>query len=345
MATEAVAHRLAAVKASPSTAQYKQIKRPGFYTPKFALSRDSWHKTLAQPWLKHTDPLMPPYPYGANVNYPEANYGLYGGATIQSGNKISQGRNKGKTLRKWFPNVRLEKIRSEALNQELTIPIRARVMRTIRKAGGLDQYVLGDKPSRIKELGLLGWKLRYIIMKSPAVQKQFRDERRKLGLPENDPTEETFADVWNDPKRRQQLIAQQDQAWENLREKMEKWDEHVKRQWDASDFSWDEETNSQWSESDQPSYVGKDKQGGTLRTTLPSQLTLPTVVEEERAVKIRGAYQPRRKLRSESTSPKLLEEGVADEVELEEQEAEVEEMEPEPATQERHPEEVPERVR
>lgn len=69
-----------------------------------------------------------------------------------SGNKISDGRNKGKTLRKWFPNIRLEKIRSEALDRELTIPIRARVKRTIKKCGGLDEYLLGEKAGRIKSL-------------------------------------------------------------------------------------------------------------------------------------------------------------------------------------------------
>src|SRR5690242_15460503 len=116
MASEAVT-RIAAVRASPTTLQYQKIKRVNPYVPKFNLSRENWEKTLLQPWLKKTDPLMPPYPYGANVNYPEANYGLYGGASIQSGNKISKGRNKGKTLRKWYPNVRLETIRSEALDK------------------------------------------------------------------------------------------------------------------------------------------------------------------------------------------------------------------------------------
>lgn len=267
MATELVTSKLAAVRLSPTTLQYKKLKRPNPYIPKFSLSKENWHKTLAQPWLRDTDPLMPPYPYGANVSFPEANYGLYGGATIQSGNKISKGRNKGKTLRKWFPNVRVEKIRSEALDKELVIPIRARVMRTIRKCGGLDQYVLGDKTARIRELGLLGWKLRYLVMKSPAMQERFKAEREKLGLPDKDPLAETFADVWNNSKKRQQLIDQQDQAWTNLAEKLANWDKHIESQW--------------------PETRGRAYKG-TVRDVLPSQLKLPERIEEEQRLQLRA---------------------------------------------------------
>lgn len=209
---------------------------------------------------------MPPYPYSPNVDFPEANFGLYGGGTIQSGNKISQGRNKGKTLRKWFPNIRLEKVRSEALDMELSIPIRARVMRTIRKCGGLDQYILGDKPGRIKELGLLGWKLRYKIMQTPSVQKAFRAERIKQGLPEEDPATETFQHVWDNPKRRAELIAQQDEAWRKMRADVEKWQDHVERQWE---------------ESDDESYITEKHRQGTLMDRLPSKMTLPEVIEAE----------------------------------------------------------------
>lgn len=262
MATELVTSKLAAVRISPTTLQYKKLKRTNPYIPKFSLSKENWEKTLAQPWLRNTDPLMPPYPYGANVNYPEANYGLYGGATIQSGNKISKGRNKGKTLRKWFPNVRLEKIWSQSLGKELVIPIRARVMRTIRKCGGLDEYLLGDKSARIKELGLLGWKLRYLVMKSPAMQERFKAERAALGLPQTDPLAETFASVWNNGKRREQLVAQQDQAWKNLGEKLANWDSHI---------------NSQWKEIRGKAYKG------TIREVLPSTLKLPDRIKEVRS--------------------------------------------------------------
>jgi large subunit ribosomal protein L28 len=68
------------------------------------------------------------------------------------------------------------------LDRELEIKVQHRVLRTIRKVGGLDQYVLGDKPARIKELGLFGWRLRWKVMMSRAMRKRFAKERRKLGL-------------------------------------------------------------------------------------------------------------------------------------------------------------------
>ena len=187
--------------------------------------------TLLKPWLAKTDPLMPPYPYGVNVDFPEANYGLYGGSTIKSGSKISKGRNKGKTMRKWFPNIRLETVRSEALKQDLHIPVRARIMRTIRKCGGLDEYLIGEKPARIKELGLLGWKLRYLVMKTPAMQAKFKEQRIKLGLPTHDPINETFDAVWNDPERRTALLQHQDEAWDKLQSQLTTWEKHVDSQW------------------------------------------------------------------------------------------------------------------
>lgn len=48
--------------------------------------------------------------------------------------------------------------------------------------GGLDQYLLGDKPARIKELGIFGWNLRWKVMQSKAMQKKFKDEQKELEL-------------------------------------------------------------------------------------------------------------------------------------------------------------------
>ena len=138
--------------------------------------------SAAQAALKLPD-SMPPYPYGPNKRYKQADTGLYGGGGKQYGNKISKGRNKGKTPRTWSPNIRREKLYSEALEREIEMKVRHRVLRTIRKVGGLDQYLLGEKPARIKELGLYGWKLRWMVMHAPKMKKQFAEERRALGLP------------------------------------------------------------------------------------------------------------------------------------------------------------------
>lgn len=57
-------------------------------------------------------------------------------------------------------------------------------MRTIRKSGGLDNYLLDDRPGRVKELGIFGWQLKWEVMQTPKIQKQFQEERKRLGLPE-----------------------------------------------------------------------------------------------------------------------------------------------------------------
>ena len=65
----------------------------------------------------------------------------------------------------------------------MKIRITARVLRTVDKCGGLDEYLLGEKAARIKELGMGGWKLRWRIMQTEKVRERFRVERERLGLP------------------------------------------------------------------------------------------------------------------------------------------------------------------
>lgn len=55
---------------------------------------------------------------------------------------------------------------------------------TVDKVGGLDNYILGSKPARLEELGPTGWKLRYRLLNSKAVQNMHEEERLKLGIPE-----------------------------------------------------------------------------------------------------------------------------------------------------------------
>ncbi len=61
--------------------------------------------------------------------------------------------------------------------------VQARVLRTIDKVGGLDAYLLGDKPARIKELGVEGWRLRWKVSRTPSVRRRIGEERVRLGLP------------------------------------------------------------------------------------------------------------------------------------------------------------------
>lgn len=126
---------------------------------------------------------MPPYPYGPALQYKARDRGLYGGSTIQFGNNVSE-KNKGKTRRTWHPNIHRKRLWSDALGKFVQVKVQARVLRTIDKVGGLDEYLLGNKPARIKELGVEGWRLRWEVMRTPKIRDRIKAERVKLGLPE-----------------------------------------------------------------------------------------------------------------------------------------------------------------
>jgi large subunit ribosomal protein L28 len=160
--------------------------------------------SLAALTAHNLPPIIPPYPYGPNRVFKQANSGLYGGSVLQFGNKISKGRNKGKTRRTWKPNIRKERLYSNALGKFLELKVQHRVLRTIKKVGGLDEYLLGDKPARIKELGTFGWGLRWKVMQSPAMRKRFRAERNTLGL---SATPETFSRFLERHLDKKQMLA------------------------------------------------------------------------------------------------------------------------------------------
>lgn len=92
-------------------------------------------------------------------------------------------KNEIKTRRYWRPNVQSKRLWSEALGAFVKIRITARVLRTVDKVGGLDEYLLGEKAARLKELGMGGWKLRWRIMQTDKVKERFRLQRQRLGLP------------------------------------------------------------------------------------------------------------------------------------------------------------------
>lgn len=58
------------------------------------------------------------------------------------------------------------------------------MLRTIDKVGGLDEYLLGGKRARVKELGMGGWALRWRLWQTEMVRERFRTERERLGVPE-----------------------------------------------------------------------------------------------------------------------------------------------------------------
>ena len=134
--------------------------------------------------------LIPPYPYPLRQSYKQSNHGLYGakphiqvgnvrtgsgGATIKSRGVI-------KVKRTWRLNVQQKRFWSPALRCWIKTRMTTRVFRTIMKAGTIDNYVLGDKEARIKELGPGGWKLRWLVMQSDKIREDMRAEREALGV-------------------------------------------------------------------------------------------------------------------------------------------------------------------
>ncbi|AAS53212.1 AFL162Cp [Eremothecium gossypii ATCC 10895] len=105
---------------------------------------------------------VPDYKYGESRIFKQSNNGLYGGSFIQFGNNISE--SKTKTRRTWLPNIVRKSLWSEALQKDVRIKLTAKVLRTISKEGGLDNYLTKDKSARIKELGPKGWELRYRVL-------------------------------------------------------------------------------------------------------------------------------------------------------------------------------------
>ena len=158
-------------------------------TPKRSFSTTP--ATQSVPKLPETAPV---YPYGPSQWYKQADSGLYGGASIRFGNKISKGRNEGKTRRSWKPNVRRKKIESKALGESVYIKVTRRALRSIYKAKGLDNYLLSDRPTRLKELGPFGWNLRHQVMQTPAIKEKFAKQRKAFGVPESPSLSEWLRD-------------------------------------------------------------------------------------------------------------------------------------------------------
>ncbi|KAL8947688.1 MAG: hypothetical protein Q9222_006056 [Ikaeria aurantiellina] len=131
--------------------------------------------------LKAAHRNIPTYPHGPSLLYKQSNFGLYGNVRPQFGNMVSE-KNEIKTRRKWEPNIHDKRLWSVALNKFLRVKVQARVLRTIDKVGGLDEYLLGESPARVKELGMGGWKLRWQLLQDRGVKERLRKRRAELGV-------------------------------------------------------------------------------------------------------------------------------------------------------------------
>ncbi|KAI0922689.1 hypothetical protein AcW1_002731 [Taiwanofungus camphoratus] len=75
--------------------------------------------------------------------------GLFHGKTKQYGNNVPF--SKHKTRRTWLPNIQSKRLFSDALQDFVKVKVSTRALKTIKKYGGIDQYVLRTKAE------LLGW--------------------------------------------------------------------------------------------------------------------------------------------------------------------------------------------
>ncbi|KAI1815068.1 ribosomal L28 family-domain-containing protein [Poronia punctata] len=133
---------------------------------------------------------VPPYPYGEFRTYKQRNRGLFGKTKIRFGNVVAE-KYKNKSRTTWLPNRHNKRLWSQALGAFLRTKLTTSVLRTIDRLGGIDEYLLGDKKARIKELGPAGWCLRWKVMQTEAVQKRFEEQRIKMGLPPKNPNVST----------------------------------------------------------------------------------------------------------------------------------------------------------
>ncbi|KAI0752471.1 hypothetical protein C8Q80DRAFT_455616 [Daedaleopsis nitida] len=75
--------------------------------------------------------------------------GLFQGKTKLYGNSVPN--SKHKTRRTWLPNIHSKRLFSDSLQQFIRVKLTARALKTVKKHGSLDNYLLKTKAD------LLGW--------------------------------------------------------------------------------------------------------------------------------------------------------------------------------------------
>jgi large subunit ribosomal protein L28 len=151
-------------------------------TPRLVANAGAHLPKHVVPKIARQENIIPEYPYGSARLYKQSDRGLYGGQRIQFGNNVSP-ETETKTRRKWHPNVLSKSLYSIALKKKVKLRVTAKVLRIIDREGGLDEYLLKESDRRIKELGPIGWNLRWTLMQTPTVIERFRNEAKELGIP------------------------------------------------------------------------------------------------------------------------------------------------------------------
>ncbi|KAI9450091.1 hypothetical protein BJY52DRAFT_1126140 [Lactarius psammicola] len=94
-------------------------------------------------------PSLPSLAAALSQPFKRSQLGLFHGKTKQYGNNVPF--SKKKTRRTWLPNIQTKRLFSDALGEKVRVKLSMRALKTIRKYGGIDKYVLNTKAD------LLGW--------------------------------------------------------------------------------------------------------------------------------------------------------------------------------------------
>jgi large subunit ribosomal protein L28 len=73
------------------------------------------------------------------------------GKGVMTGNNVSHANNK--TRRRYLPNLQETAMLSDALGQMVRLRLATSTIRTIEHNGGLDAYILGERPSKLTAEG------------------------------------------------------------------------------------------------------------------------------------------------------------------------------------------------
>ncbi|EEQ40164.1 putative 54S ribosomal protein [Clavispora lusitaniae] len=111
--------------------------------------------------------LYPEYEY-ETMFFKRQNRGLYAGLQRKRSKTCSESGNKNNRVH--LPNIVRAKLWSETLNKRISARVSTTLLRTVTKEGGLDNYLLKDKPARVKTMGLKAWRLKYDIMKKKEIE-------------------------------------------------------------------------------------------------------------------------------------------------------------------------------
>ncbi|KAG6854663.1 hypothetical protein C0991_003311 [Blastosporella zonata] len=112
--------------------------------------------------------MFPTIPIFSIVSQPfkRSQLGLFQGKTKQYGNNVPF--SKKKTRRTWLPNVQRKRLPSETLGEDIRVKVTTRALKTIKKYGGIDNYL---EKSSAKILGHEGLRLKLKIREHTETQR------------------------------------------------------------------------------------------------------------------------------------------------------------------------------